>query len=269
MLAVLLTERGLGGDGVDLERRLTRFRARALAARRRRARQLAERLAQGSASPWREVARAGELGAGLPLGAGALLLHAWPDRVAKARGERGRFVLANGSGAHARRRRSAGRRGLPRRRRPAGQGAERPHRRGRGGRARPTSARRLADRHRDARARRAFDRERARRARARDACGSAPSCCRERMLPPPPARRPTARSSTRVAQHGLSLLPWSEDARDAARSGSPGCTRPRRALARHVRRGAARHASTTGCCPSCPARRRFARIDPGVAAGRR
>ncbi|MGB3386608.1 MAG: ATP-dependent helicase C-terminal domain-containing protein, partial [Pseudaminobacter sp.] len=30
---------------------------------------------------------------------GLLLLHAWPDRVAKARGERGRFVLANGSGA--------------------------------------------------------------------------------------------------------------------------------------------------------------------------
>eukprot|EP01035_Chromulina_nebulosa_P008666 gene8666-11741_t len=31
--------------------------------------------------------------------AGALLIQAWPDRVAKARGERGRFVLANGSGA--------------------------------------------------------------------------------------------------------------------------------------------------------------------------
>jgi len=31
--------------------------------------------------------------------AGALLIHAWPDRVARARGERGRFVLANGSGA--------------------------------------------------------------------------------------------------------------------------------------------------------------------------
>src|SRR5690606_22877471 len=30
---------------------------------------------------------------------GALLLYAWPDRVAKARGERGRFVLANGTGA--------------------------------------------------------------------------------------------------------------------------------------------------------------------------
>jgi ATP-dependent helicase HrpB len=30
---------------------------------------------------------------------GALLVHAWPDRVAKARGARSRFVLANGSGA--------------------------------------------------------------------------------------------------------------------------------------------------------------------------
>jgi ATP-dependent helicase HrpB len=31
--------------------------------------------------------------------AGPLLLHAWPDRVAKARGAHGRFVLANGRGA--------------------------------------------------------------------------------------------------------------------------------------------------------------------------
>jgi ATP-dependent helicase HrpB len=87
LLAVLLTERGLGGDSIDLERRLSRFRGekspRAVAAR-----QLAERLARAFPSPlWGE----GD--------AGALLLHAWPDRVAKARGERGRFVLANGSGA--------------------------------------------------------------------------------------------------------------------------------------------------------------------------
>src|SRR5690606_36153122 len=31
--------------------------------------------------------------------AGALLLHAYPDRVARARGAPGRFVLANGRGA--------------------------------------------------------------------------------------------------------------------------------------------------------------------------
>ncbi len=87
-LAVLLTERGLGGDGIDLERRLSRFHneksPRAVAARH-----LAGRLAQ----------TAGSTRADIPASAGALLLHAWPDRVAKARGERGRFVLANGSGA--------------------------------------------------------------------------------------------------------------------------------------------------------------------------
>jgi ATP-dependent helicase HrpB len=88
-LAVLITERGLGGDSIDLERRLMRFRAekspRAVAAR-----QLAERLA-------RQAGRRD-----LPdnsITPGALLIYAWPDRVAKARGARGRFVLANGSGA--------------------------------------------------------------------------------------------------------------------------------------------------------------------------
>ncbi|PSJ62224.1 ATP-dependent helicase HrpB [Pseudaminobacter soli (ex Li et al. 2025)] len=88
-LAVLLTERGLGGDSVDLERRLSRFMGerspRAVAAK-----QLAERLARAANGGGRASA---------PEAAGALLLRAWPDRVAKARGERGRFVLANGSGA--------------------------------------------------------------------------------------------------------------------------------------------------------------------------
>lgn len=88
-LAVLLTERGLGGDSADLERRLARFRTekspRAIAAR-----QLAERLARQAGGGSRPSQ---------PSSAGALLLQAWPDRVAKARGERGRFVLANGRGA--------------------------------------------------------------------------------------------------------------------------------------------------------------------------
>jgi len=90
-LAVLLTERGLGGDGADLERRLSRFRTerspRAIAAR-----QLAERLA-------RQAAKRGGAAPGESPSAGALLVHAFPDRVAMARGERGRFVLANGRGA--------------------------------------------------------------------------------------------------------------------------------------------------------------------------
>lgn len=126
MLAVLLTERGLGGDGADLERRLMRFRAEK-SPRATAARQLAERLAkQASPSPSRggsiRAADRGGVGSGTPSatpprlprlaahgsladpplkgeGSGALLIHAWPDRVARARGERGRFVLANGSGA--------------------------------------------------------------------------------------------------------------------------------------------------------------------------
>ncbi|WFP63204.1 ATP-dependent helicase HrpB [Mesorhizobium sp. WSM4904] len=87
-LAVLLTERGLGGDSADLERRLMRFRTEK-SPRANAARQLAERLAR----------QAGDRKADTPAAAGALLIHAWPDRVARARGERGRFVLANGSGA--------------------------------------------------------------------------------------------------------------------------------------------------------------------------
>jgi ATP-dependent helicase HrpB len=88
MLAVLLTERGLGGDGADLERRLMRFRSER-SPRATAARQLAERLAR----------QASGAKSGGTVSAGTLLIHAWPDRVAKARGERGRFVLANGSGA--------------------------------------------------------------------------------------------------------------------------------------------------------------------------
>ncbi|TPJ73292.1 ATP-dependent helicase HrpB [Mesorhizobium sp. B2-7-1] len=88
LLAVLLTERGLGGDSADLERRLIRFRGEK-SPRANAARQLAERLArQGGGGQGSEAAAAG-----------SLLIHAWPDRVARARGERGRFVLANGSGA--------------------------------------------------------------------------------------------------------------------------------------------------------------------------
>ncbi len=89
LLAVLLTERGLGGDSADLERRLMRF-AGEKSPRANAARQLAQRLARSAG---------GGVNSDAPSSPGALLLHAWPDRVAKARGERGRFVLANGSGA--------------------------------------------------------------------------------------------------------------------------------------------------------------------------
>lgn len=83
-LSVLLAERGLGGGSVDLVERLRRFQcgggARADAARR-----LAERMAK-TAGGGSSVA---------PEHAGAILALAWPDRIAKARGNGG-FQMANG-----------------------------------------------------------------------------------------------------------------------------------------------------------------------------
>jgi len=90
LLAVLLTEQGLGGGSIDLEDRLRRFKSergeRAEAARR-----LAGRLASAAGGKGQE--------AGAPALAGQLLLHAFPDRIALQRGGRGRFVMANGRGA--------------------------------------------------------------------------------------------------------------------------------------------------------------------------
>ncbi|MGQ2904542.1 MAG: ATP-dependent helicase HrpB [Neoaquamicrobium sediminum] len=133
-LAVLLTERGLGGTAVDLDRRLAGFR-RDKGPRAQAARKMAERLSRTAAqgrplaaspppltpphkgegdsdmqvpdtmpavgsstlptpTPWWGGVRGGG-----DASTGALLLLAYPDRVAKARGEYGRFVLANGRGA--------------------------------------------------------------------------------------------------------------------------------------------------------------------------
>jgi ATP-dependent helicase HrpB len=82
-LAVLLTERGLGGDDIDLAHRLSRFRAE----RSRRAddaRALARRWGGASAGH-------GDIGVDLA--------RAFPDRVAQAAGARGRFRMANGRAA--------------------------------------------------------------------------------------------------------------------------------------------------------------------------
>jgi ATP-dependent helicase HrpB len=87
-LAVLLTERGLGGNDADLETRLLQLR-RDRGARADGARGLARRLA----------AQAGGQAAGDGATIGQLLLYAYPDRLAKSRGRDGRFVLANGRGA--------------------------------------------------------------------------------------------------------------------------------------------------------------------------
>lgn len=86
-LAILVTERGLGGTSTDLDRRLARFREER-GPRADSARGLAQRLARDAGG-----------GNRTDVSTGALLSLAYPDRVAKARGEAGRFVLANGRGA--------------------------------------------------------------------------------------------------------------------------------------------------------------------------
>ena len=88
-IAAVLTERGLGGDSVDLDVRLDQFR-RDRSQRASSARSLAQRWAQ-------QVASSSKNGAG-ELSTGVMLAFAFPDRVARNRGN-GSFVLANGRGA--------------------------------------------------------------------------------------------------------------------------------------------------------------------------
>ncbi|MFN3635188.1 MAG: ATP-dependent helicase HrpB, partial [Rhizobium rhizophilum] len=91
-LAVLLTEQGLGGSDLDLDERLRLFR-RDKGERARNARNLARRLASGFGDRTDDATD-------VPTSsAGALLIHAFPDRIARQRGGRGRFVMANGRGA--------------------------------------------------------------------------------------------------------------------------------------------------------------------------
>jgi len=86
-IAALVVEHGLGGRGVDLETRLEGF-GRDRGPRARDAATLARRWA----------AEAG--GGGAPELSDALLLaEAWPERIAKARGQPGHFQLASGRGA--------------------------------------------------------------------------------------------------------------------------------------------------------------------------
>ncbi|TMJ14628.1 MAG: ATP-dependent helicase HrpB, partial [Alphaproteobacteria bacterium] len=91
-IAAVLTERGLGGDSVDLDHRLDQFR-RDRSPRASSARALAQRWAsQVAASESRPRQGAGELTTGV------MLALAFPDRVARNRGN-GSFVLASGRGA--------------------------------------------------------------------------------------------------------------------------------------------------------------------------
>jgi ATP-dependent helicase HrpB len=91
-IAVLLTERGLGGDAVDLTRRLEAFR-RDRSQRAADARRLAKSLSQRAAGP--AISGAGAL----HVDAGPLLAAAYPDRIAIARTNRGEFLMANGRAA--------------------------------------------------------------------------------------------------------------------------------------------------------------------------
>ena len=87
-IAALLTERGLGGLSVNLEHQLEQFRRD----RSPRADEM-RRLAKGWAASVSNTATRAELSPG------GVLALAYPDRVAKARGATGAFVMANGRAA--------------------------------------------------------------------------------------------------------------------------------------------------------------------------
>ena len=88
-IAAVLVERGLGGDAVDLGERVERFRRESGP----RAGDM-RRMASGWASA------AGGNTVREPVSrVGAVLALAFPDRIAKARGAPGEFVMANGRGA--------------------------------------------------------------------------------------------------------------------------------------------------------------------------
>ena len=87
-IAVLVTERGLGGDAIDVDERLRRLRGDK-SARAAEARALAARWARAAGA-----GAAGQIGE-----AGRHLARAYPDRIAQSAGRPGRFRLANGRAA--------------------------------------------------------------------------------------------------------------------------------------------------------------------------
>jgi ATP-dependent helicase HrpB len=130
-VAVVVTERGLGGDAVDLASRLEAFRrdrSQRAEEARRLARSLARRAREALAVPSPLAGEGGpkgqmrggreapplESGSNAPQArplspgpspargegrVGALLASAYPDRIAIARGRRGEFLMANGRAA--------------------------------------------------------------------------------------------------------------------------------------------------------------------------
>ncbi len=89
-IAAVLVERGIGGNDTDLDHRLAQFR-RDRSARATDMRRLA--------ANWAAEADAKSTGNSGQLSTAALLALAYPDRIAKARGADGQFLLANGRGA--------------------------------------------------------------------------------------------------------------------------------------------------------------------------
>ncbi len=108
-IAAILTERGLGGDNVDLDVRLDQFRrdrSQRASSARELARRWASQVASNTSHP-RDASAPSPQGGGErksarspdeQLSTGVMLAFAFPDRVAKNRGN-GTFVLANGRGA--------------------------------------------------------------------------------------------------------------------------------------------------------------------------
>ncbi len=88
-IAGLLTERGLGGNDADLRTRLERF-DRDGSPRARDARQLSDRWARDAGRHARATKAA--------IDPALLLAEAYPERVAKARGKPGEYLLASGRG---------------------------------------------------------------------------------------------------------------------------------------------------------------------------
>jgi ATP-dependent helicase HrpB len=87
--ALVVTERGLGGDDVDLRHRLDGLR-------RDRSRRAED--ARGMAARWAELVASGASPSAPSIG--SILALAYPDRIAKNRGgATGAFLLANGRGA--------------------------------------------------------------------------------------------------------------------------------------------------------------------------
>ena len=90
-IAAVLVERGLGGSDTDVTLRLSRFRSDR------------SRRAEGMCALARQWVKAAEAAIGRPtqrqaMSAAAILALAYPDRIGKARGAPGHFVLANGRG---------------------------------------------------------------------------------------------------------------------------------------------------------------------------